>query len=529
VRPFLLAVASALAFVAGTSPAATAAHRPAVASPTAEGEERPSVLLVLTDDQRWDTLDAMPAVQRLLVDPGVTFRNAYVVNPLCCPSRASILTGRYSHSTNVYRQRPPYGRFDWFDDRSTVATWLHDAGYRTGMFGKYLDGYQTSALTGHVPPGWDRWVAFVRAGYLDYGLTIDGRVRRHGEGAEDYSTDVLAAETERFVRETPGPLFVVFAPAAPHAPATPADRHREAFADLEPWRPPSFDEPDVSDKPAWLRGLPRLSPQEVSSIDRLRADQHRSLLAVDDAVERLVAALEDTGRLSDALVLLTSDNGLAWGEHRWSRKEVPYEESIRVPLVVRFDPAVDGPKEEDRIALNIDLAPTVAEVARVAAPGAEGRSLLPLLGGADPGAPWRSDFLVEHLEGTNPIPTYCAVHGEREVYVRYATGEEELYDLRDDPFQERNRAGSPGSGPELDRLRARLAELCDPPPPGLALDGGIRGRAAAVAGGLAGLLVMGGLVLAWLSRPRDRRPPRPGRTIHRVRRPRRPGGAGRPR
>src|SRR5207247_6865495 len=143
-------------------------------------------------------------------------------NSLCCPSRSSILTGDYSHTTGVYRQVPPYGRFEWFDDRSTVTTWLHGAGYTTGLFGKYLDGYQHAAVTGYVPPGWDRWVGFVHPGYQDYQLSIDGVAQAYGDAPGDYSTDVLASEAVNFIRRARGPLFLYFAPEAPHTPATPA-------------------------------------------------------------------------------------------------------------------------------------------------------------------------------------------------------------------------------------------------------------------------------------------------------------------
>jgi arylsulfatase A-like enzyme len=402
------------------------------------------------------------------VDRGVAFPNAFVVNPICCPSRASILTGDYSHTTMVYRQSPPFGRYEWFDDASTLATWLDDAGYTTGLFGKYLDGYQHAALTGVVPPGWDRWAAFVHAGYEGYTLTVDGEVRRFGSAPADYSTDVLAAEAVRFVDGADGPLFLVFSPAAPHAPATPAAGDEAAFADLRPARPPSYDEADVGDKPAWVRALPRIGPAEAAAVDAFRTEQFRSLLAVDRAVGAILDALDRAGRLETTLVVFTSDNGIQHGEHRWTRKEAPYEESIRVPLVLRWDAAGWTPGEamDDVLALNIDLAPTIAAATGIEAPATDGRSLLDVLDGAPPPT-LRDDFLIEHLEGGNPIPTYCAVRSTTWKYVRYATGEEELYDLRVDPYELENAAGRSSAGAALDRMRVRLRELCRPPPPGL--------------------------------------------------------------
>ena len=436
---------------------------PAVAQEEDEAEEPPSILLIVTDDQRGDTLWAMPEVQRSLVQEGVTFSEAFTTSSLCCPSRASILTGAYPHTTGVYRQTLPYGGFKSFEDSTTIATALRAGGYRTGFFGKYLDSYQSDALAGYVPPGWDRWVAFVHAEYLDYGLTIDGTVQRFGLEPEDYSTDVLAAHTEDFIRGNEGPVFAVYAPAAPHDPALPSPLDEGSFSDLPPWRPPSFNEQDVSDKPAHVRAVIPLGPDRTEHLDALRRNQYRSLQAVDRSVGRLLDALEDTGRLDDALVIYTSDNGLLWGEHRWVKKEVPYEEAIQVPLVVRADSIVVGSSRTDpRLVANIDLAPTIAEAAGVVLPGVDGRSLVPLLeGGADR---WRHAVLIEHLRGTNPIPTYCAVRTARFLFVSYDTGDRELYDLEADPFQLRNLAGS---APGLEaRLGATLERLCDPRPPG---------------------------------------------------------------
>ena len=429
----------------------------------ADQGDAPSILLIVTDDQRWDTLWAMPEVRRLLVGPGVTFTKAFTTSSLCCPSRASILTGAYPHTTGVYRQISPYGGFRSFEDGTTIATELRDAGYRTGYFGKYLDAYQSDALEGYVPPGWERWAAFVHAEYVDYGLTIDGTVERYGSRPEDYSTDVLADLVDGFIRSTDGPVFAVYAPAAPHAPAIPAESDAGAFEGLPAWRPPSFNESDVRDKPAYVRGFEPLGPDRTEQLDRLRRDQYRTLQSVDRAVARLIDALDDTGRLDDALVILTSDNGLLWGEHRWVLKEVPYEEAIRVPLIVRADAIVGDARTDDRLVANIDLAPTIADVAGVDLPGADGRSLRPLLSGEEEG--WRDELLIEHLRGANPVPTYCAVRTERYLFAVYGTGERELYDLSVDPYQLRNLAGTARGGVE-DGLERSLRELCDPAPPG---------------------------------------------------------------
>ena len=440
-------------------------------TPSAEAQEpadeRPSVLLIVTDDQRWDTLWAMPEVQRSLVGPGVTFENAFTTSSLCCPSRASILTGAFPHTTGVYTQGLPYGGFERFDDSTTIATELHRAGYRTGLFGKYLDSYQADALAGYVPPGWDRWVAFVHSQYFDYGLSVDGTIEQHGYAPEDYSTDVLAGAADAFIRSSDGPIMAVFAPAAPHEPAMPARSDAPLFGDLPPWRPPAFDELDLSDKPRHVRAFRPLGEQRAVELEQLRRNQYRSLQAVDRAVGRLLDALHDTDRLDRALVIFTSDNGLLWGEHRWLKKEVPYEEAIRVPLVVRAD-AIATRSSDEHLVANVDLAPTIAETAGVDLPTADGASLVPLLRGEAPR--WRSALLIEHVRGTNPIPTYCAIRTPNQLFVRYETGERELYDLASDPAQLENLAGT---RPALEaRLETTLHGLCDPPPPGFRNGGG---------------------------------------------------------
>jgi len=456
----------------------------------------PDVVLIVTDDQRFDTIWAMPTVRSELVEHGARLSNAFVVNALCCPSRTSILTGDYSHTTGVWRQSPPFGRFEWFDDSSTLATWLDGSGYATGLFGKYLDGYQHAGLTGYVPPGWDRWVAFIHSAYYDYKLSVDGRVEEHGSDPSDYSTAVLAARAADFIRSTGGPLFLEFTPAAPHGPATPAPGDEGAFADLPPWRPPAYDEADVSDKPEWVRALPPVTPASASAIDDFRRNQYRSLLAVDRAVGEIVAALRDSGRLDNTLIVFTSDNGIAWGEHRWAKKEAAFEEVIRVPMIVRWDAGglVSGSRAEG-LALNIDIAPTIAEAAGIEAPPTDGRSLLPLLRGPQP-APWREDFLIEHLAGTNPIPTFCAVRSVGSLYVRYSDGEEEFYDLSADPSELDSLAADPGARDVVLAERERLETLCDPPPPGF-LDEGLDPRIWWAAGVL---FVLFGLAAIWTRR-----------------------------
>lgn len=434
--------------------------------------DRPNVIFIVADDQRWDSLWAMPTVRTQLARKGVRFTNGFVVNSVCCPSRASILTGQYSHSHGVYRNEPPNGGFSSFDDSSTVATWLQDAGYETALVGKYLNGYERPGGNPYVPPGWSRWVAFAdRTRYYHYTLNVDGRFETHRQGPADYSTDVLAEQAVRFIHEAEGPLFLYFATWAPHPVGIPAPRHDGMFRDLEPWRPPNYDEADVSDKPAWIRHRARFTPEERSELDAKRVGMLQTLPALDEAVGALLDALEETGRLSNSLIVYMSDNGFSWGEHRWVNKQTPYEHDIRVPFLVRYDAVVTDPRRDSRFVLNIDLAPTAAELAGVDAPGSDGQSLMPLL--RSRGEDWRQDFLIEHLKGDFPtVPTYCALRTQRYTYVLYSTGEEELYDIQRDPYQLRNAARDHTLESVLSRLRARLGELCDPPPSGIVPPGG---------------------------------------------------------
>jgi arylsulfatase A-like enzyme len=436
---------------------------------------RPNIVFVLTDDQRWDTLDTMPIVTRELVHHGVTFTNAFAVNPLCCPSRSSILTGRYSHSTGVYSNTVPYGGASWFDDDSTIATWLHNGGYRTGYIGKYMNGYNRT----WVPPGWDRWIGF-DGGFFNYGLNIDGTNVFYGGGETDYSTDVLTNEAVSFISTAPTtqPFFLVYAPFAPHTPATPAPRDADAFPALHDWRPPSYDEDDVSDKPRWLRKRPHLTDADILRMDELRRSELQSLQAVDDGVSRILTTLNDLGYLEHTIVVYMSDNGLLWGEHRQiDRKVSAFEESIRLPLVIRYDAALGRrPRTEDRMVTNLDLAPTFAALGGVKAPAVEGRSLLPLLGTNPPGPtqPWRSTFTLEHLRGAGgaaaEVTSYCGTRGKRWKYVVYSTHEEELYDLAADRYELQNRAADPAIRPVLMSMRRQTKAGCQPPPPGMGLD-----------------------------------------------------------
>ncbi len=432
-------------------------------------DARPNIVLIVTDDQRADTLLAMPNVRRLLGGHGVTFRNAFVTTPFCCPSRASILTGLYSHHTGVLSDSPPDGGAPAFDDRSTIATWLHDAGYRTGFVGKYLNAYDRIGAT-YVPQGWDEWDAIasepIASRYYGYTLNENGTLVRYGSSDLDYSTTVLTRRALSFLDDTSAPFLLELAPIAPHRPATPAPGDDGRFSDVPLERSPAFDEADVSDKP-WRAERPSMSPQAVRFADTLRRSMLDALVEVDRSVGAIVDELRREGMLDDTVIVFTSDNGMLLGDHRLGGKLWPYEGSIRVPLVVR-SPWIDAAQTDDRLALNIDLAPTFAELAGVTpATGVDGRSLADRIRNEREADPWRTAFEVEYLGHAHPAgapPDYRGIRTERYVFVEYDTGWRELYDLREDPDELQNLAGDPARASLIRSLRRRLDRLAASPP-----------------------------------------------------------------
>lgn len=436
-------------------------------------DTRPNILLLVLDDMRADDLAMMPAVQTLLVAQGASFTNCFATTPGCSPARASILRGQYPHNHGVLRSDGRQGGFDRFfslgHEASTVATWLQDVGYRTALIGKYLNGYRSDvfpdgASATYVPPGWDEWVGVTREPYFKLQVNQNGRLIQYA-GEAEYSTDVLAAKAVSFVtrmtRRTK-PFFLYLAPRAPHEPADPAPRHATAFSEAVAPRVPSFNEADVGDKPAWIQAIPTLAASRIGELDAYHGARLRTLLAADEMVAALVAALEKAGTLDQTYILLTSDNGYHLGEHRIAQaKGSPYEEAIRVPLVVR-GPGVPAGQTIASLASQVDLAPTFAAWADAAVPEfVDGRSLAPLL--AREALPvWRQTALiasiVERREGSTKQPGFGALRGERFVFIENFTGERELYNLTQDPYQLDNRAASVDAN-RIAALSQRLAAM----------------------------------------------------------------------
>ena len=430
------------------------------AQPAAAASTRPNVVILITDDQRWDKVTPAytPRIWDRLVDtPGdalhpdatsVAFSNAFVPSPLCCPSRASTLTGDYSHTTGVWGNRGLYGGFGAFDDKHTIAVDFNNAGYRTAMIGKYLNGYM-GGKDSYVPPGWDRWFATNSGAYYNYGVTAsiryssisaarwDGKLLHYGRRASrDYVTNVLSQRALRFVEDakTAGkPFFLYYSFTAPHYPAIPDPRDIGRFE----------GEPDAS-----RDGQPNSSMLE-------------SAYGVDRAVGKLLNVLP-----TSTIVVYLSDNGLLWGEHGATGKIPPYNESIRIPMVLAsLDSTYVPPVGAHDLVLNVDLRPTLTRAARV-----------PMLTRAE-GLNWggsgyvpRSRLVLELRDITaEAVVSYCGVREPGWTYARYVTGEELLFYDAADPLQWTNLipqvATDAAVAAKDEQLRADAEDLCDPTPP----------------------------------------------------------------
>jgi N-acetylglucosamine-6-sulfatase len=487
----------------------------------AEKPKPPNVVLILTDDLTSEdlnpnTLKHMPNLKKLLIDKGTTFDESFVSNSLCCPSRATILRGQYTHNHQILSNEPPLGGFEKFrylgHENSTIATWAKEQGYRTAFFGKYLNGYNDT----YIPPGWDEWYA-VTGNYLSHTFNENGRMVDYDQET-DYDTDVISEKASDYVSRTAGadpPFFTADRPflmwigtKAPHQPATPAPRDEKTYPDVTLPRPPNFDERDVSDKPDWINDNPPLSPEQKGYMDELHRKRLQSMLAVDDMIGDLIKSLHESGELDNTYIFFTSDNGFHLGQHRLGAgKWTPYEEDIHVPLIVR-GPGVPGGRTLHHMVLNNDLAPTFADLEGARTPAfVDGRSLVPLLDDDPPPIEdWRQRFVLEGVaeqsgmtqppfitESTvaplltgDPLPNNWrrtsaasaqlseewgrpwmkALRTNNYLYVEYKTGEHELYDLRTDPYELRNKyeTASPDLKQrleaQLDALRKCAAEEC---------------------------------------------------------------------
>ncbi|MET7767174.1 sulfatase-like hydrolase/transferase [Nocardia sp. NPDC005366] len=478
-----------------------AAWLPGASTADAPEDGRPNIVMILADDL--DTTStpvwqAMPRTAALIRDRGMEFTDGFAPMPICCAARASILTGEYGHNTGVLTNAGEVGGFEAFRDNGneshTIATYLHDAGYRTGMAGKYLNGLEHDP--GHIPPGWDDWNAgvnnFLYAGY-NYTLNENGAFVKYGVAPRDYQTDVIRDKSVRFITDAAAsgrPFFWYAASTAPHFPIPPAPRHLAETVPTAAPRSPNYQEPDVSDKPEWLidtadvRAATIAATNDVDYTNRLG-----SLKALDEMVAAIVDTLAATGSLDNTYLIFTSDNGYSLGAHRLTQKMAPYEESVRVPLAVA-GPGI-RPGTTDAFALSIDLAPTILGWAAIPRPARmDGRSLDRPLAGDTAG--WRTDFTAEYggagasgrdgiaqeqIPGTDTpaiyafdMPSWIGIRNKRYLYVRWyererplADREYELYDLTADPYQLTNLVktaeGRAANAATVSALERRLLEL----------------------------------------------------------------------
>jgi N-acetylglucosamine-6-sulfatase len=495
--------AAAAALLAAAWALIAAAPTPAAAAP-----DQPNFVVILTDDQDdQDSTRLMPHLAAMAAQ-GVTFTNSFVDLPLCCPSRVSFLTGQSAHNNRITGNKPPNGGYAEFSigEASNLGAWLQAAGYRTAMMGKLMNGYGEGQAAEHVHimPGWNEWDVLTtrqdsteldsdHVGYRYYGYTLNenGVLVDHGKKPEDYQTDVLAAKGEDFIRSSAGPFLLVLEPIAPHGAhgddavdgekgfPEPAPRYVAALPKL-PFKPsPNFNEADLSDKTGAFQ---RMAAVQTGGSDQFQdpgvmaasfADRRRTMLAVDDMLQRLIDALRETGKLDNTYIIFTSDNGYSQGAHRWQGKVVLFEEAARVPLVI-FGPGTGAGRTRSQLVNNLDVVATIVERAGATPAGRtlDGRSLAPVL--ADAAAPWRSALLIEnHHE--RAVRTKSWMYGESATY--WEGAESELYSMNQDPLQLRNLTAT-GNNPTrdaqtalrslLDRIRNCRGEACwydGPTPP----------------------------------------------------------------
>lgn len=408
-------------------------------------DDRPNFLIILTDDQRADTMQFMPRTKARIFDEGVTFEHAYITTPLCGPSRRSVLTGMYAHT---------HGTFDNaeenFDDE-TFIDHLADSGYFTGLVGKYANTWK-----GEPRPEFDYWVSFKNgeSRYTNPRLNVNGEWLRH-QG--EYITDVFGRYAIDFIETASGknkPFCLFFAPNAPHEPSTPAEQDASSTLEM-PELPPSYNEADVSDKPNWLANAPLLNDVDAQNLEGFKRDQILTLISLDRVIDAILDRLAEKGLLDTTAVFFLSDNGKLWGEHRWTTKNSVYEEVTRVPFALRYPPLTMSIPVEERVIANIDIAPTLYDLANISMPErVDGESLTGLFETSD--IPWREGILIEGWPGRGD---YSAYHTGNYVYVETVGDKSEFYDLKNDPYQLNNMIDAPEYQELIEHMRTKLERL----------------------------------------------------------------------
>ena len=425
----------------------TAPDRTATPEPQPTPAPRPNVLVIVTDDQRIDTLGVMPATRRFFARGGTTFTNAFATTPLCCPSRSSIFTGRYAHNHGVLKNRDSHD----LRSRTTLQYYFRqETDYATGLVGKYLNSWSVE----EDPPHFDRWASY-SGRYYGKPFNVSGRITE----TNDYSTYFMADKAVRFLenfdRVEERPWFLYVATVAPHAPYAISPQYRGAR--LPEWeRNPAITERDLDDKPDYA---PR--PFDPARPGMLRRKQLRTLMSVDDLVARIARTLERLGETEDTLAIFMSDNGMLWGEHGHFAKRLPYTQSIAIPMMIRWPGEIAARVTDGSLVANVDIAPTIMEVAGLIPDRrypVDGRSLL--------GPHERSEIFLEQLENWRVgLPDWRSIRTADFQYIEYYTrnGEimdREYYDLTNDPWQLQNLLGDgdASNDPEVEALSQRLAD-----------------------------------------------------------------------
>ncbi|MFN8398589.1 MAG: sulfatase [Anaerolineales bacterium] len=404
-------------------------------------DTRPNFLIIVTDDQRYDTMEYMPNTQELIFDQGVTFSKGYITTPFCCPSRASILTGMYAHNHGVQVNEDPL-------EFRTMVEDIHRNGYYTGLVGKYLNSWK-----GDMRPEYDFWVSFwggTMKNYYDPDLNVNGTWSKY----TGYSTYLFRDYGVQFIEEASKqskPFLLMYTPNAPHAPFTPAKEDVNLLDGLEPFRPVSFNEEDVSDKPDSISNQAPLTEEDIKSIDTTRRRQLLTLIALDRTIPDLINKLKETGELDNTVIIFISDNGKHWGEHRLDSKSTAYEESVKVPFAIRYPPLIPTPYVDDRVVANIDIAPTIYELSETRQPDTvDGKSLLPLFGGD---TEWRDHILLEAWPDRG---AWSAIHTGDYIYIETQDDMSEFYNLKLDPFEMDNAINDPQYQEMIAKLKQYL-------------------------------------------------------------------------
>ncbi len=443
-------------------------------------DNRPNIIVVMTDDQSLYTI--LDSNQNLstnifgnLIKNGTTFTNSFVVTSQCDPSRATFMTGQYPHNHGILTNDQGYS----FDHSNTLSVWLQNAGYKTSLVGKYFPLTHSDKV---IEPGWDNWIMTPHAEYYNYSLNENGKIVNYGSKPSDYSTNVFTDHALKFINQsssTPEPFFLWLTLKAPHGPYIPESKYDQKFSNVLASDLGGWNEEDVSDKPKYIQNFPRLGSNGSNIADWIistNQNQLEALLSVRDAVDKIVSTLRENGELENTYIIFTSDNGFMRGQHRITfNKIAPYDPSVQVPLIV-VGPNVPKNKVRNELVANIDLAPTILELAGASGDRVmDGKSLVPLITSTAPNPSFRQNLVLEFLKDYKQqypqnlrnkvpdyiMPAYTALKtADGFKYIKYLnTQEEELYDRSKDIYELTNVASQESYSGIKSHLKNILSEM----------------------------------------------------------------------